>query len=249
MNLPVFSSFNTKHTLKKAASIAFLLVVTGLSLSAQKPRTSNLPNYDRERLHFGFTLGVNSANFRIQLVKDFSKFDSLKTVLSTPSTGFNLGIVSELSIHELLKLRFVPDLSFAQRNIEYYFDGKVDLTRTRTIESTFIEFPLDLKLKSRRVYNFAGAVIVGVKYVIDLASQKDTKNTSPSTATVKLKKDDIAYEAGAGIDFYLPYFKFGIDVKLSLGMKNLLVDDNTIFSDPIQKLNSKVILLSFTFEG
>ena len=66
---------------------------------------------------------------------------------------------------------------------------------------------------------------------------------------VKLKRDDFSYEVGAGAEFYLQYFKFAIEGKLSIGTINLLIKDNTIYSNSIDKLNSKVFLISLTFEG
>jgi hypothetical protein len=66
---------------------------------------------------------------------------------------------------------------------------------------------------------------------------------------VKLYKHDFGYEAGAGLDFFLPYFKFGIELKMSLGLRNLLVPDNTIYALSLDRLRSKVFLISFTFEG
>jgi hypothetical protein len=91
----------------------------------------------------------------------------------------------------------------------------------------------------------------GGNYSIDLASQKEVDNTnlSLSDQVVKLRRNDFSYSAGAGIDMYLEYFKFSIDVKVSVGMKDLLIKDNTIFSNSIDKLNSKVVLISLNFEG
>ena len=74
-------------------------------------------------------------------------------------------------------------------------------------------------------------------------------STDPKDQIVKLQRDDFFYELGAGAEFYLEYFKFAIEGKLSIGTKNLLIKDNTIYSNSIDKLNSKVFLISITFEG
>jgi hypothetical protein len=66
---------------------------------------------------------------------------------------------------------------------------------------------------------------------------------------VKLKRDDFFYEGGAGAEFYLQYFKFAIEAKVSMGVRNMLVKDNTIFSTSIDKLKSKILTISITFEG
>ena len=209
----------------------------------------NLPKYEFERLHFGFTLGINSANF---VVNPKVLKDSMLAVRSGPQTGFNIGIISEYAIQRYLTVRFLPNLSFAERHIDFTmqtYQGLGDYIKI--IESTFLDFPVDIKLRSARMNNFAAYVIAGGKYTIDLATQKNVDNSTldPAQQVVKLNRNDIGYEMGAGMEFYLPYFKFAIEGKLSLGFKNLLVNDNTIFSNAIESLYSKMFLLSFTFEG
>jgi hypothetical protein len=220
-------------------------------LRAQDPNErGNLPNYYHEKLHFGFTLGINRANFLIRPVENFERFDTLKAVLSQPKMGFNLGIVSELRLHKYVTLRFVPNLSFAERNLEYYFEGVDTIVRSKMIESTFLNFPLDLKLRSKRVKNFGAYILAGGGYSLDLASKRNTlQSVDINDQIVKLKRDDFSYEVGAGAEFYLQYFKFAIEGKMSIGTTNLLIKDNTIFSNSVEKLNSKVFLISLTFEG
>lgn len=167
--------------------------------------------------------------------------------------GFNLGIVSELHMTKNFKMRFVPSLSFAQRDIVYQFEGKRYIEFVKQVESTYLEFPVLLKLKSDRVNNFSGYIIAGGKYSLDLASNEDADNAGSNLAdlVVKIRRNDYHIEAGWGMEFYLEYFKFGIELKMSYGINNILVPDNppTIFSTPIDVLRSKMFLLSFTFEG
>ncbi len=239
--------------MKKVVRHILIVASVLLSILASAQEASergNLSNYYNEKLHFGFTIGVNRTNFIIQNAQHFERFDSLKWIHSTPKTGFNLGIVSELALHKYVTLRFIPNLSFAERNLEFYFEGVDTLVRKKTIESTFLNFPLDLKLRSKRVGNFGAYIIAGWSYSLDLASKRKTQtSTDPNEQIVKLKRDDFGYEVGAGAEFYLQYFKFAIEAKLSMGTKNLLIKDNTVYSNSIDKLNSKVFLISLTFEG
>ncbi|HXP49763.1 MAG TPA: outer membrane beta-barrel protein, partial [Bacteroidia bacterium] len=176
--------------------------------------------------------------------------DSLKTIYSKPETGFNLGIVTELKIAPYLKLRFVPDLAFSTRDLEYSFMGKDTFQIMKQVQSTFLDFPVDVKLISKRLDNFQAYVLAGGKYVTDLASQSNVdQSLAGAKATVRLIRNDYAYEAGAGVQFFLPYFKFGIEMKLSMGIRNLLVPDNTVYTQSLETLRSKVFLISFCFEG
>jgi len=237
----------TRQTLRFL--ILLVLSVHTVSSYGQNPKIKNLPKYEFEPLHFGFSIGINKTNFVIT-PKILS--DSILVVESSPKNGFNLGIITEMAIHRYVTVRFVPNLSFAQRNIDFTIATQKGVgVFTKKIESTFLDFPIDIKLRSARMNNFSAYVLAGIKYTIDLASQKNVDNTSLdiSKQVIKLNRNDIGYEMGAGAEFYLPYFKFAIEGKLSLGFKNLLVNDNTIFANAIDRLYSKIFLLSFTFEG
>ena len=223
-----------------------------MPVQAQQHRgPQNRPEYYGDVIHFGFFLGVNRTNFLITPVNDLAAAagDSLKTILSSPSTGFNLGIVSEMRLMEYATLRFTPDIAFGSRNIEYHFEGRDTFDIVKKVESTFLNFPLSLKIRSKRLNNMAAYMIGGFKYTLDLASQKDARNTVPGQEVIKLYNQDFGYEAGAGVDFFLPYFKFGIELKVGMGMRNLLVKDQTIYAQSLDRLRSKVFLVSFTFEG
>ncbi len=229
----------------------FCLAVT--QLPAQSRVAGNRPEYYRDPIHFGFYLGINRTNFQITPVQNWQAIagDSLKTILSSPETGFNLGIVSELRLHEYVTLRFIPDIAFGQRNIEYHFETSTDtFDIVKKVESTFLDFPLNFKVRSKRLGNFAAYMVGGGKFTLDLASQKDVNNNvSLAQQVVKLDKKDFSWELGAGVDMFLPYFKFGIELKYSLGFRNLLIRDDKIFSRTIESLHSQVFLISFTFEG
>ena len=92
-------------------------------------------------------------------------------------------------------------------------------------------------------------MLAGSKYSIDMASQKSVNNTNIQDAVVKLRTNDWSVDVGAGAEFFLPFFKFGVELKYSYGFKDLIVHDQFIYSTSIEKLNSKMFLISLTFEG
>lgn len=238
----------------KHIAILFALVLLVLTeVNAQKRKSLNLPEFDRRRFHFGFIIGFNSAHMELRRDGPASPTDSLHVIAVVPQTGFNLGIVSSLSLMENLKLRFVPSLSFAQRNLEYYFKrtDNVWVKEVKPVESTYVEFPLNLKLKSKRLNNFGAYLIGGANYSLDLIADEnvDNLNKNRDDIVVKMKKNTISLEVGTGVDFYMEYFKFGIELKMSYTLENTHIQDNTIYSTPIQGLYPRMFLLSFTFEG
>lgn len=203
-------------------------------------------------MHFGFSLGINSSDFTLDY--DLSKNDSLKRLEVDPQLGFNLGIVSDLHMGQHFSLRFIPTLSFSQRNVQYefrQFRGEADQKYVKAVESTYLDFPINLKLRSARDHNFAAYVVGGLMYSYDLVSQESASNKSsnPDDIVIKLSKSTMHYQAGFGFDFFLQYFKFSPEFKLSMGLGNQLVQDNTLFATPIDRIRSRIFLVSFTFEG
>ncbi len=208
----------------------------------------NLPKYDHQRVHFGFTLGLNSSDFVIERAGDFKVRDTVYEVESESVAGLNLGIISNLRMGEYFDLRFIPTLSFGQRNLNYYFiygPGQEAIV-PKKIESTYLEFPFELKFKSKRVNNYRVYVLGGYKYAIDMVSQAKVKNKEKDV--LKLRKYDHGYEIGVGFDFYLSYFKFSPEIKMFNGQNNLLIQDGSEFSSPLKGLYAKTFVISFTFE-
>jgi len=229
---------------------AIILGSVPAAFAQRKPQIENLPRFDKRPYHFGFLLGVNQMNFALRTVDDFHQMDSLVYVTSTPSLGFSIGIVSQIKITEYLVARFIPTLSFGDRSLDYTIKqgDTLNITQSKHVESTFMEFPLMLKYKSRRLTNAQAFVLGGVKYTIDMASQANKKNEQ-FEVPVKLSQHDFMGEIGTGFDFFMPYFKFGIELKMSYGFMDLLKRENNIYTNPVKRLGSKVFQLSFTFEG
>jgi len=67
---------------------------------------------------------------------------------------------------------------------------------------------------------------------------------------VKLARIDYGYQIGVGFDFFMEYFKFGIELKMYTGLPNLLVkDDKYVYSSSVDKLTNKTFTISLFFEG
>ena len=227
-----------------------LLLFTGLvQLSFSQPATvHNLEKYDKHLMHFGFLLGGNKTDFKVVRDADLYKSDSILALNPKGSSGFNLGIVTDLKIVDNLHLRFVPELAFAQRNIEYQvLYPHTQPKEIKKIESTFINFPLDLKFRSARVSNYRWYVTAGARYAIDLVSQANVV-TENKEILVKLNRNDYGYAIGIGMDCYLDLFKFSPEIKMFQGIPNLLAPDAAAYTTTIQSLKSRIFAISFTFE-
>lgn len=211
----------------------------------------NLGGFDNKSYHFGFLLGFNSADLYIDRKKGYEFQDSLLSVNSQNQPGFNLGIVAAYHFNKNITVRFLPTLSFEERLLNYVFYAGADSTSKfeKRIESTYIDFPINFKFRTDRLGNSAYYVLAGARYRINMQSEKDVKNEIASEILVKTDDNDFAVEFGGGVDFFLPYFKFGIELKMGVGIKNLLIPEATQFSNPLESLRSRTLMISFTFEG
>ena len=225
---------------------------------------TNLPNFYKNKLHFGFMIVGNHTDFKIHTVNNAAFPDTVmdgtkyrvRSVYTNGDPGFALGIVCDARLHDYLRIRFTPNISFASRSLEFTLENdNHDSSKiyTKSVESTFLFFPIELKLQSKRLGNFSAYVIGGGGYALDLASNKRAASVGSSANrlddAVRIKRDDYFWSAGAGTDFYLTYFKLGLEIKLIQGTKNLIYKDPNIFAKSVDKVNSRMVVFSITFEG
>lgn len=236
--------------MKQIIVFAFLTFFFGQTYS-QNLTSKNLQRFDQRKVHFGFSLGLNSGGFSLHREPITKASDSLASLDLLSQGGFSLGIVADYHLHPYFNLRFLPTLVFGQRNLEYQFistDGTLSRLEV-PIESTYLDFPILVKYRSARLNNFAAYFIGGLKFSIDLSSDEDVINEEIDEPIVKLKRNTTSAEVGIGTDFFLPYFKFAIELKMSYGLQDALIKDNTLLSDPIEKIVPKMFIVSFLFEG
>ena len=228
-----------------ALSICFLSVI---SLTAQSARGNyNFLDFNQKPYYFGITLAYNSSNFKVYQSKDFILNDSINKVESVTGPGFNLGIVTNLKIGENFDIRFLPTLSFGERNINYSPTSINRKPFARRVESVFVEIPFHARYKSDPFHDTRLFVIAGVKYSFDVASDSRSRQAE---SLVKIAPNDFAFEVGAGVQMFLPYFIFSPEIKFSHGLNNILIfDKNLEESSIIDKVLSRTFTLSFHFEG
>jgi len=225
----------------------FLLV--NISLFGQKQKPKNESWYDEKLLHFGFSLGFNAMDFNITPSQSFLESDSLYPEVSTLNPGINIQIVTDVRPGKYFDVRFLPGVSFGQRVISYY-RNRVLYDTPQRLESSFLEFPLLLKYKGDRLNNVRPYVIGGLNYRYDLAGKREFDEER--TVYIRLKRPDLYYEVGAGLDFYLTYFKLSVELKMSTGIRDVLVKEADIrhpeYFSAIEKMKSQIWVLSFHFE-
>ena len=228
--------------------ILLLIFFVGNIAFSQREKPQNLRKYDFVKLHFGMALGFNQTDAVIHNSDNFFLLDSVYSVENRGMPGFNINIVTNYNFNKYFSLRFLPGLNFGQRNMTYVmYDGVKFYEKIMQIESTYLDFPLLFQLKSQRLNNFRAYMIGGFSYKYDLASQK--KIPDDEKPKIRFKSDVFNYEFGVGTDFFLQYFKFAMELKLVVGLNNIVEYDNSQFTKSIEYMNSKMIIFSFLFEG
>ena len=82
-----------------------------------------------------------------------------------------------------------------------------------------------------------------------MQSQKDVNQDLSANQIIKIIDHDYSIDIGGGFDFFLEYFKLSLEFKSSLGIPNLLIQDDTIYSRNVSSLKSRAFIFSITFEG
>ncbi len=201
-------------------------------------------------MHFGFFLGANQSDFKVVRKPDPNFDYKLVNLKNVRVPGFVVGFVADYAYVSNIHFRFCPNFAFQDRQLEYTFQGGPDslVKFTKLVSTTVVEFPLFVKFRTNRIGNFAAYAIGGGKYIRDFSSNKTDDLTADKDILVLVNKHMFAAEFGGGADFFLPYFKFGIELKMGIGFNDILIHDNTRFTRPLDGLFAKGYTLTFTFE-
>jgi hypothetical protein len=237
--------------MKRVFLVLALLIVSQVATAQlfSKEKIKNNENFDKARLSWGFFLGLNSYDYQFNYEED------LKDMLVETNLGFSVGLISNLRINDYLDLRFEPGLFISQRNIMYdpsYFNGLEfnDSDLLREVKSTYVHFPLLLKISTKRINNFKPFIVGGVSTSINLSSNEENPEDN-SSGQFRTKRNVLFYELGFGIDFYNQWFKFSPSIRGVFAMNDELVrdvDPNSPWTSNVSTMKTRGIFLNFTFQ-
>lgn len=241
-------NLNMKRTL-----LVFILLIffqeSNAQLFTKEKIANNIDNLDQKRLSWGFFLGLNSYDFKLTYEED------MKDILVDTNVGFSVGLISDMRINNNLNLRFEPGLYITRRLLQYdpqYFDGLDynDSDLTREDKSTYIHFPLLLKVSTNRINNFKPFIVGGLSTALNLASNENNPDDN-SVGQFRTKKGVYFYELGFGIDFYLQWFKFTPSIRGVFAINDELVRDkdvNSPWTGNVDSMKTRGVFLNFTFQ-
>ncbi len=234
--------------MRKSLILVAVLIIYFTELFSQSA-PPNMPHYDKKVAHFGISFGYNQFYSNIIGKENPPYQDTIMGFDSDRNSGFQLMFVSDLRLLSWLNLRFTPGVTFGDRRLNFYeYKNDVFNVRSTSLEAIYVEIPLEFKVRSKRWRNMRPYLIAGGKYTYDLGSIK-RKKANPEDVMLKIDNSEIFYTLGAGVDFYLPYFKFGIELKTSYSLTNILIPEfHTMYSDVLDKIRTQVFYINLTFE-
>lgn len=208
----------------------------------------NFWEFSNKPFYFGLTAGLHSAGFIVNKSSQFASSDSISFVQGVSKPGINLNIITNLKIGQHFDFRFIPGFAYSERRIRFGYKHKSTMDDIR-IESLFIETPLLLRFKSDPYKDKRIFVMAGLKYSYDVSSNSKTRQAI-AKRLFKISPHDFQFEAGAGLQFFLPFFIFSPEIKFSQGLSNIHVYNGNIEkSRVVDKVLSRAFTISFHFEG
>ena len=234
--------------------VVIILLIIAVKGQAQKANRLfskdpiiNLENFQKQQLYFGFYLGFNSYDFKIDY-KTVSEDIQVKT-----STGFNVGLVADLKLQEYIRLRFEPGLYYTKRDFHYpssYFPTTpTPSDMLREVNSTNLHFPILLKFLSLRTGNVRPYLLGGVSATLNLSSNAKSIDDNYEDR-FRVKPWTTNYEIGFGIDVFSEYFIFSPSIRGVFGLNDELIRDNnpdSPWTGNIESIKSRAVFINFTF--
>jgi len=204
---------------------ALLLVIMTFQSWGQHSKYTRIFHeyYDEKPVHFGFLFGFASSNYFMQA--DQATLGTLDSVRSPRNFGFQIGGLVNYAFDKHWELKSGINIALYEREIQFKSEANTPLWR----ESTWLEIPVLLKLRSVRRNNHRMYVLGGLKLGIEANVKKKSSALSANTT-------DLSLEYGIGLEQYFQFFKFTPELRFSHGLLNMYVSPSV--AGPYSKLNN-----------
>ena len=234
--------------MKRFLLYILLLLLLPQGTMAQERKVQNKPYIDYRRLHYGFFVGVHMQD--MEFVNNgfvTPEGESWFADVTQYNPGFSVGVLADLRLGEYFSLRTLPTMHFGQNSIVFREQGSGEISR-QLVKTTYVAVPFHLKYAAERFNNYRPYVMAGVSPMMNLTVKKQKQ--------LLLKKFDFMVEVGFGCDYYLPFFKLIPELRFAFSLLDVLekerkdlLDANYIkFTQSVDKVASKMVILSFYFE-
>ena len=125
-------------------------------------------NWDKQRLFWGYYLGINKKDYKISYINNDDTFINV-----TPSIGFDVGLIGDLRLHKNINLRLEPGLSSNTKELDFTYIPGGPQDSIRKVNATYLRVPLLLKFSTDRYNNIRPYTVAGVSYDYNFSSNQD----------------------------------------------------------------------------
>ncbi len=246
--------------------ILTLFVCAGVYAKRYKPTSAiHASRVDNMVLHYGYSIGFGVFDYRVINLQYGGEGGFLAEPVKF-SPALRLGVIGEWNMSEHLSLRSIPGLYFGKRTITYTRQepknntggGVIDFSPYPAstdveVASVYADIPLLFKYRGKRINNYNFYLVAGASYHMDLRPHNDLD--IGKNRLIRTNKSDFALDVGGGMDFYFRYFKVGMELRVSIGLMDVLnhdlvedMENYHIYTQTIGSMKSTLVTLSFNFE-
>ena len=234
-------------------TVLLLAPVKGAGLLfAQERKIQNRPYLDDRVWHYGFLVGFNIqdlklANNGLPYINQQGIPEYWYADVPEYTPGFSVGVLGEMKANDWLSVRFIPTMHFGDKKVVFK-EQRTGKVVEQYVKSTYLSVPIDLKISAARFNNYRPYVVTGLAPTFDLTVKKGKE--------LLVKRSDVMFEVGKGLDLYYPYFKMIPELKFCFGLKNIL-DNNRAdlkdasllkYSNALDGAQNGMIVLTLYFE-
>lgn len=221
-------------------------------LYAQERKIQNRPFLDDRVWHYGFLVGFNFQDLRLAnngtaYINQNGGVEYWYADVSEYIPGFSVGVLGEVKANDWLSLRIIPTMHFGDKKVTFKEQRSGQIVE-QYVKSTYLSVPIDFKVSAARFNNYRPYVVTGLAPTVDLTVKKGKE--------LLVKRTDMLFEVGMGLDLYYPFFKMIPELKFCFGLNNILDNNRTDlndasllkYSDAIDKAQNGMIVLTLYFE-
>lgn len=213
-----------------------------LRYSEYREKVWNLPEIDRRKFSFGYSMGLVTLGYKI------NQRNNTEEIYAEPSVGYYACIRVNYGWRKYLDIR--TGIGFTQVARTIVFSGLSGSDAKRTKNSNMLELPVYFKLHTERERNIRPYILAGGALVYDLGSNED-KSIDNFGKIFRTKTLSYQFRMGVGIDLYFKEFKLSPSIIKVISLSNELVPDGTSpspWTDNIENLYTQGFIFSLTFQ-
>lgn len=220
-------------------------------ICAQERKIQNRPYIDDRVWHYGFLVGIHVqdlsvANNGLPYINN-AKAEYWYADVPEYTPGFSVGVLGELKANDWLSVRVIPTMHFGDKKVVFK-EQRTGKVTEQYVKSTLLSCPINLKISAERFNNYRPYIVTGIAPTTDLTVKRGKE--------LLVKRSDVMFEIGMGLDLYYPFFKMIPELKFCFGLNNIIENKRTDLTDlqllkysrSLDEAHSNMIVLTLYFE-